>query len=236
LHTDIFTKRSEFFRAARSPAWLKDPLKPVDLEAEDPEVFEAYFSCVYIGIEAIRDDWRAQMPSEAIAGLKEDYKLEDAFKLSPKECVKRATALDGEVGSKLYTTHCREYYRILAKAYLQADRLQDFATANLIIDEICDFKEASNSGPPIDTINMVYESTVHGSPLRRLMRDIGLNETPSGYYLEFHAFKSHEDYSRDLLVEFMRVKETGIGYSVEEVYFHTAANKRDLDRFHYHQH
>jgi hypothetical protein len=50
LHTNIFTERSEFFRAARKPEWLgRNPKKPVDLEDEDPEVFNGYMNCVYVG-------------------------------------------------------------------------------------------------------------------------------------------------------------------------------------------
>lgn len=64
VHTDVFTKRSEFFRATRSPRWLTDPTKPVDLEDDDPYVFSAYLNCVYFGVEGIKADLEDQSPPD----------------------------------------------------------------------------------------------------------------------------------------------------------------------------
>lgn len=47
VHHSIITKRSPFFRAARSQRWVKDPSKPVELPEHDPEVFSLYLACVY---------------------------------------------------------------------------------------------------------------------------------------------------------------------------------------------
>ena len=50
LHTNVFTARSGFFKAARRAAWDPDPLKPTILDDDDdPEVFENYMRCVYFG-------------------------------------------------------------------------------------------------------------------------------------------------------------------------------------------
>jgi hypothetical protein len=51
LHNDFFIPRSEFFTAARSAAWNKDPLKPTTLDDadDDPEVFANYMRSVYLG-------------------------------------------------------------------------------------------------------------------------------------------------------------------------------------------
>jgi hypothetical protein len=74
LHTNVFTERSEFFRAARKPEWLgANPKKPVDLKDEDPKVFNEYMNCVYFGQDALKhhaDDFNscssADRNSEAI--------------------------------------------------------------------------------------------------------------------------------------------------------------------------
>jgi hypothetical protein len=51
LHNDFFIPRSEFFIAARSAAWNKDPLRPTTLDDadDDPEVFANYMRSVYLG-------------------------------------------------------------------------------------------------------------------------------------------------------------------------------------------
>jgi hypothetical protein len=232
LHTEVFTKRSEFFRAARSPEWLVDPSKPVDLTDYDQEVFSAYMNCAYFGAKIIRGE---QWPPKESYKMPEDEKLEDAFDLSQEECEKRVPASHGDYLS-LYTSHCMEYLRTLAKVYLQADRLQDFATANLVIDEIIDTQERTNHSSPNDVINTVYESTVHGSPLRKLMRDVGLHGGWSAFYLDPHSFKFHEDYARDIFVEFMRVKNSGWSELVQDVYGIPVESKREADRCFYHIH
>jgi hypothetical protein len=159
-------------------------------------------TCAYFGAKILRGE---QWPPKESYNMPEDEKLEDAFDLSQEECEKRVPASHGDYLS-LYTSHCMEYLRTLANVYLQADRLQDFATANLVIDEIIDTQERTNHSSPNDVINTVYESTVHGSPLRKLMRDVGLHGGWSAFYLDPHSFKFHEDYARDIFVEFMRVK------------------------------
>jgi hypothetical protein len=231
LHTDVFTKRSEFFRVARSPEWLVDPSKPVDLQDDDPEVFSAYMNCGYFGIEILGgNDWPPPEDDDSMV----DKEFEDAFRFSQKECEKRAAATHGVLS--LYTSNCMEHFRLLAKVYLQADRLKDFATANLVIDEITDFAERTNHSSPNDVINMVYKSTVHGSPFRKLIRDIGLHERWSGYYLEPHRFKFHEDYTRDVLVEFLRVRDSGWLKRVLQVYGVPVEDRREADTCVYHIH
>ncbi|KAM0723838.1 hypothetical protein Q7P37_000828 [Cladosporium fusiforme] len=53
VYTDVLTKRSGFFRAARSSQWLSDTKKPADLEDEDPEVFSIYLKLVYAGATSL---------------------------------------------------------------------------------------------------------------------------------------------------------------------------------------
>lgn len=93
------TKRSEFFRAARSPEWLAvsaDPTKPVDCTDDDPDVFSAYLNCVYFGAEGgIRaeiPDWSPPedtinaFEDQALQDLQQQDQMEDAFTWPQKEC------------------------------------------------------------------------------------------------------------------------------------------------------
>jgi hypothetical protein len=57
LHTDVFVAQSGFLAAVRKPEWIaQDPEKPVDLQDEDPELFQAYMNITYFGSETI-EQW-----------------------------------------------------------------------------------------------------------------------------------------------------------------------------------
>ena len=56
VHADVFTQRSRFFATARKSEWLAgDSSKPVDLSDEDPDIFQAYLNCVYVGAETLEE-------------------------------------------------------------------------------------------------------------------------------------------------------------------------------------
>ena len=80
-------------------------------------------------------------------------------------------------------------------------------TANSIIDELTRFSYSEGYNPDDEVINLVYQSTVHGSPLRKLMRDFYLYSTRSSNYLIPHVANLPAEFYRDIFVEFLRVKE-----------------------------
>ena len=47
VHHDITTRRSKFFRQARSPQWNSDKSVPVELQHADPQIFDLYLHFVY---------------------------------------------------------------------------------------------------------------------------------------------------------------------------------------------
>jgi hypothetical protein len=47
VHHDLITKRSKFFRAARSERWTLIKSKPADLQHCDPDIFAKYLHCIY---------------------------------------------------------------------------------------------------------------------------------------------------------------------------------------------
>jgi hypothetical protein len=197
VYTSILTQRSKFFRAARSSQWLADPAKPINLDDDESEVFSAYLNVVYFGIETTKEDYEGIAPEdfhgfgeiEGMSALEhqtqkenaaekralsttkdedEEEALEDAFDMSLKGCDERAADDIAE-----YTTPssvaCDAHYISLAKLYILADKLGDLATANLVIDEFTRFNCSITYNPSAEVVNLVYESTVHGNPLRRLM-------------------------------------------------------------------
>ena len=123
----------------------------------------------------------------------------------------------------------------MTKTYLQVDKLQDYQTANLVIDEIIRFSQVTLRNPTNEAINLAYEFTVHGNPLRKLMRDYTVHETLSTEYLDFHSSELHPDLLRDVAVEFLRAKDYNHFEYVEDVYHYGVAKVVETDRHYYHQ-
>jgi hypothetical protein len=69
--------------------------------------------------------------------------------------------------------------RLLIKLYVLADKLIDLDTANLVMDELIAHVDACKIPPDIDYINIVYQCTPTGSPLRALFCDLYIHE--AGY-------------------------------------------------------
>jgi hypothetical protein len=242
VYSSVMIQRSELFRAARSPQWLADPTKPVDLEDYDADIFEAYLNCAYLGARIIKAKVEDEDPPADSAGRydhsnqkpwlaprdnvvsweptwdndiddnatasgapKEPKVPEDAFTWSQRECERRC--VEGNEGQTPFDHACSDHLLYLAKIWVQADRLQDLVTANSVMDEFTRFSYAKGYNPDDDVINLVYESTVHGSPLRMLMRDFYLYSTRSSYYLYPHLASLPAEFYRDIFVEYLRVKE-----------------------------
>ena len=49
VHRELFVKRSKFLEAASSSRWTCGVNKPVDLTEHEPEIFDSYMQCVYLG-------------------------------------------------------------------------------------------------------------------------------------------------------------------------------------------
>jgi hypothetical protein len=272
VYTHVLTKASEFMRAARSPQWLADPKKPVDLQDEDPEIFSAYLNIVYAGAGTINSDHLDLMPSDpqvlsftelkkwhafenlnpsstqdtitneasdriydANAEREPEAVLKDAFDMSLEECEKRASDMSSGTTTP-HSTACDAHFTTLARIHILVDKLGDPATANLVIDEFvsCNSYEMMYN-PSHEVVNLIYESTVHGSPLRRLVRDIWIHQSSEYSYLGFHAVQLHRDFTRDIMVDTFRTNfqsNEPVGCEYEGF----APQKTCADRCHYHIH
>jgi len=62
-------------------------------------------------------------------------------------------------------------YDYLIELYTLADRLMDFTTADLVIDKIISSVHEMMLLPGLEDIKLVYDTTIEGSPLRRLFVD-----------------------------------------------------------------
>jgi hypothetical protein len=194
----------------------------VDLEDDDPEVFSAYLECVYFGIEAIKFDMECEDPDKPNCDS-EKQEPTDTFEWSHGECQKRCEQYlkQDPARDNPYLTVCATQILWLVKTYLQADKLQDCETANLIIDEIIRFSEATQRNPTYEVVSLVYGNTVHGHPLRKLMRDYFVHWTTSSDYLDLHGSDICSELLRDIAVEFLRAKDYRRNETVEDVNYHS---------------
>jgi len=67
---------------------------------------------------------------------------------------------------------------MLARLYVVADKLLDLLSANKVMDRLLHFNSDTKFLLPRDTITWIYEHTPSNSPLRRMVRDIYIYETP----------------------------------------------------------
>jgi hypothetical protein len=144
VHHDIITKRSGFFRAARSEHWTSDKSKPVDLQHCDPTVFAHYLHCVY----------RGEVPFFDIYGDGQEINGQYTMKEMCRE-----------------PDIANEYYEYLVKLYITADSLQDPITANLVIDEVRRISQRACI-PGGSALTLAFDQTLEGDGLRNVLADI----------------------------------------------------------------
>jgi hypothetical protein len=274
LYTSLMSKHSECFRAVRSPEWLArsgDPTRPVDFHDHDPEAFEAYLNCLMGGVQAVKADVEDEVPESAkkadeyasyianptdyqgappanpwaqpLNDSREEPELpEDAFSWTQQGCERRCA--EGQKEPSAYDNACSDQLLCLAKIYVEADKLQDLGTANLVIDELIRFGSAKGYNPDDEVVNFVYQSTVHGNSLRKLMRDYYLYSTSSKeyMYLTTHQSDLPGEFYRDLYVEYLRVMrpaqdEYTSSFSYRpDLPFNSVHDKLIIDCCEYHQH
>lgn len=87
-----------------------------------------------------------------------------------------------------------------------------------------------------DIIRRVYDSTTHGDPLRKLMRDECVYEEDSTYYMDLYTNPVHPEFTRDVMVELLRLRNHQSRAEVENVYKVHDSQQRSVDKCRYHQH
>ena len=125
--------------------------------------------------------------------------------------------------------------RSLLQIYLLADKLQDLATANMVIDELVCFSDFVWQTPNQGDFSFVYRHTPQNSPLRKLMRDYFLHEqnTSKAEKCVQHLNRGLVD---DIMLEVLRIKRTDKHSTVDTALKRSAKSKTDKDKCHYHQH
>jgi hypothetical protein len=182
-HESFLTSRSDFFRRAMNGSWAESESRVVKLPEDDPKVFAIYVSLIYTG------------------------QLTTMLK-SKEELATLDTATFRAIVQAEYAT--------LLQMYILGDKLQDLQAKNATVAavlELIDMKSAENRWfvPMVELVNMSYERTPAGSPIRRLMTDLWSSN--SVREILQNASKMHEDFRIDLAkcLSEIRPKKQGEG-------------------------
>lgn len=193
-----------------------------------------YLNCVYFGAQAIQptdkvpEDDRAkhEMPST------DEFRLApDAFDISLEE--HEAQWQKETYENDNYSIYHDEQFRALVELYLLADRLQDVKTANIVIDEIVRLAGEAMANPGPHVVRLVYETTIHGNPLRKWIRDTQVYDTSSDRHALLHVGEYPADFKRDVAVELMRIRDCD-GYASQLLWRREHSELVDKCRYHLH--
>jgi hypothetical protein len=153
VHHDIITKRSAFFRTARSERWTTVKTKPADLQAYEPETFEMYLQCLY----------HDTVPKPTL--FFKPVPMPD--KKSGPEILKKHR----EQATTARRVYSDSRFKELVDLYVLADILADPTTMNIAIDEIRRFSKIFHGEPSAKVITHAFRFTSESDGLRLLFAD-----------------------------------------------------------------
>jgi hypothetical protein len=152
---DNLTRRSKFFRAARSERWTSKT-KPTELPEHDPTIFDLYLGCLCDNVVLERSRLKVLQ--------KLQKKRDLGLQLTKEELEQENTGW-----WEFRSARTNE----LIDLYILADHLLDPVTANMAIDELRIFHVEHSVELSADVINHVVSSTKDNeNGLRLLFADI----------------------------------------------------------------
>ncbi|KAM0710413.1 hypothetical protein Q7P35_002775 [Cladosporium inversicolor] len=98
------------------------------------------------------------------------------------------------------------HYSTLINLCLLADKVQDFSTANMVIDKIQQLCNSAIAHPGKQPISIAYQSTVEGSPLRHLLRDMWFYDASPDWSVRFEESGFPHEFLHDNFKSYMRIK------------------------------
>ena len=209
----MITKRSEYFRAARSSQWIKDN-KRSRLPDDDPTVFSDYVHCLYFGTDDLE------------AWIQTDVAKEWAAKGDRNDnATLEGTAMEG---------HFSSMQRFI-DLYILCDKLLDPILANSVIDKLVSFTSKQSWGLNSDLVIHIYASIADGNPLRWLACDWYMHDGTHMWPLTLPVKQwagLPRDFLCDLLVGYAHLQQAHPKGQIERVF----ADHPDLrEEGYYHQ-
>ncbi|KAK6419059.1 hypothetical protein LTR95_017108 [Oleoguttula sp. CCFEE 5521] len=144
LRTELFTQRSNFFKAALSSSW-KQMDTPIDLTDHDGQVFEAYI--YYVEQGKLRNDRADDKNNAKVDGNDNDKDDDDK---------------EGDDGYDVETAYyCTED---LLELYMLADKVGDLTAANDTINEMIKQCDSRMTMPAEATVVRIFHAVAHRVP------------------------------------------------------------------------
>jgi hypothetical protein len=205
VYHDILTRRSQFFRAARSGRWTTQPEQATVLDDHEPEVFSVYLHCVSFGKKALEEHIDAipvedEIDDEDVEsdGFERAGKREESTHGNAEHVDAEETQTTGPDSDEVEESDDIDHYvwkpgengfrnKFLVDLYLLADKLIDPVTANMTIDKLIRMSSARGervSWPEIDQLRVqIYNNgkpftqTLSGLVCLRRIRVMGRHIT-----------------------------------------------------------
>jgi hypothetical protein len=98
------------------------------------------------------------------------------------------------------------HYDRLITLYLLADKLQDFATANMVMDKVQQFCSITRTHPGKLPVRTAYQSTADGSPLRNLLRDMWFYDARPEDPVRFEESGFPLEFLHDIFTLYLKIK------------------------------
>lgn len=254
VYHDILTRRSEFFRAARSGRWTTQPEQATVLDDHEPDVFSVYLHCVNFGRKALEEHIDAipvaekndsqnldsdssqraeegEESKESTQANDENGAIEETPSIGPEsDARENSDAIDNyvwKVGDNEFPD------KFLVDLYLLADKLMDHVTANMAVDKLIRMSESRNAYPSPVLITYVYGSTTAGSPLRRLFRDWYVFTVVESWVDNIHRDEYPHGFLKDLVHEIYNLQHDNQGKRIRKVFAaEKLASRRTKDYYH----
>ncbi|KAJ4321862.1 hypothetical protein N0V94_002695 [Neodidymelliopsis sp. IMI 364377] len=177
VHGDLICARSDFFAKAMNDRWKEAKDRTVPLPDDESEIFSLYLRLLYASNITPTISHHA-----------------DCLQTNELPVKPSGSGVDNKDA-----TH--DAYTSLSKLYVLAEKLIDNTTKELVLAAISAHAREMLSQdliciPPIESIQMIYEGTPEGSPVRRLITQIFTdNGCPSSLTTEA------DDIPKDFLYE-----------------------------------
>jgi hypothetical protein len=154
VNRSIMTKRSDFFRTARSERWTSaSNTKPTELPEQDLSIFDLYLDCLY-------NDVMPEVPLLALPSV--------TLGVTNINVIREKRPSVGATNETLINAHWKKLIRL----YTLADHLLDPKTTNTTIDEMRRFyHKIHNFSLDTELIDLILQSTRDEDCLRNLFAD-----------------------------------------------------------------
>ena len=135
--------------------------------------------------------------------------------------------------SELGDTEGSEHFESLIELYIMGDKLGDIITANMVIDRIMSVSDEVEKLPRGGDLELAYNSTVSGSPLRALFRDYFIHEVTVSYLGTDKLTDCPRELLEDIVLGYLEIKRKNASKTINAA---LAVEVSTMTRCHYHQH